>query len=129
MRKAMTACLLALTVCFAGSCGASSAPVLVRPGIEVPERPAMLPVVWRHNGTDQCLTDSEARALAIDPEIVLLDEPFKGLDETTRAQVAACLRTRLQGRTVILVTHEEEEVRLMGGTLLKMKPGGNEHEN
>ena len=68
MRKALTACLLALTVCFAGSCGTSRAPVLVRPGIEVPERPAMLPVTWRHNGTRHCLEDSEARALAINVE-------------------------------------------------------------
>ena len=68
MRKAMTACLLALTICFAGSCASAPAPVLVRPGIEVPERPAMLPVVWRHNGTEHCLTDSEARALAINVE-------------------------------------------------------------
>jgi NitT/TauT family transport system ATP-binding protein len=70
-----------------------------------------------------------ARAVAAEGGLVLLDEPFKGLDETTRAQVAAYLRAQLAGRTVILVTHEEEEVRLMGGTLLKMKPGGNDHED
>lgn len=68
MRKALKASLLALTICFAGSCASTPAPMLVRPGIEIPARPAMLPVTWRHNGTEHCLTDSQARNLAINIE-------------------------------------------------------------
>lgn len=68
MRKALTACLLALMICFAASCASAPAPVLVRPGIEVPERPDTLPVNWQHNGTRHCLNDEEARALAINVE-------------------------------------------------------------
>ena len=50
---------------------------------------------------------SVARALLPDPEVVLLDEPFTGLDR----QAAGVLRRRLEtlrarGRTVLLVTHD-----------------------
>ena len=68
MRKTLTASLLALTACFAGSCASTPAPVLVRPDIQVPERPSMLPVRWRHNGTEHCLSDAEAKSLAINVE-------------------------------------------------------------
>lgn len=64
------------------------------------------------------------RAVLADGELVLLDEPFKGLDETTRAAVAAYLCRQLAGKTVILVTHDEEEVTLMGGRLLRLQPEG-----
>jgi heme exporter protein A len=51
-----------------------------------------------------------ARALLPDPDVVLLDEPFTGLDQ----QAAAALRVQLQrlhaeGRTVVLVTHDLDE--------------------
>ena len=52
-----------------------------------------------------------ARALAPEPEIVLLDEPFAGLDPALRAgiraQVAEVLRTA--GSTAVLITHDQDE--------------------
>jgi hypothetical protein len=33
--------------------------------MEIPERPAMLPVLWRHDGEMHCLTDDGARNLLI----------------------------------------------------------------
>lgn len=62
------------------------------------------------------------RAVLAEGDLLLLDEPFKGLDVATRAAVAGYLRTETAGRTVIMVTHDPDEVALMGGRLLKMEP-------
>ncbi len=51
-----------------------------------------------------------ARALLHDPEIVLLDEPFTGLDPRAAAVLQSQLATlRGQGRTVVMVTHNLDE--------------------
>ena len=50
-----------------------------------------------------------ARTLAYDADLVLLDEPFRGLDEKTRIDVMQKVRAQLEGKTVILVTHDSEE--------------------
>ena len=63
MRRILPVLLLALTIFFSGC--AAPAPQLVRPDIEIPPRPAMLPVRWTHNGTAHCLNDEDARALLI----------------------------------------------------------------
>jgi len=55
-----------------------------------------------------------ARALLAEHDCLILDEPFKGLDPDTRERVAGVIRAREAGRTVILVTHDGEEARLMG---------------
>ncbi|WP_432560587.1 ABC transporter ATP-binding protein [Granulicoccus sp. GXG6511] len=49
-----------------------------------------------------------ARALLRDPRLVLLDEPTTGLDEGSRREVVAALRRLAAGRTMILVTHDED---------------------
>lgn len=64
------------------------------------------------------------RAVLARADLLLLDEPFKGLDEGTRAIVADYLRAETAGRTVIMVTHDPDEVELMGGSLLEMTPAG-----
>jgi ABC-type sulfate/molybdate transport systems ATPase subunit len=52
-----------------------------------------------------------ARALAVRSRVLLLDEPFTGLDATTRADLIADLRTALDRSTaaVLLVTHDRDE--------------------
>jgi osmoprotectant transport system ATP-binding protein len=58
-----------------------------------------------------------ARALAIDPPILLMDEPFGALDPVTRAEVRREF-TRLQQRlrtTVLVVTHDIAEAFALGG--------------
>lgn len=48
-----------------------------------------------------------ARGLVHDPPIVLLDEPFAGLDRSSSARLSVALRRmRTEGRTLVLVTHE-----------------------
>ncbi len=56
-----------------------------------------------------------ARALAVAPRVLLLDEPFAGLDATTRTDLLADLRAALdrQNAAVLLVTHDREEARAL----------------
>lgn len=60
---------------------------------------------------------SLARAFALDPEIILLDEPFSALDAPTRAAVTADLQDALRatGTTAVLVTHDRDEALVLGG--------------
>lgn len=65
------------------------------------------------------------RALAPDPSILLLDEPFSGLDVTLRAQVREQTLELLRetGRTALMVTHDPEEAMFMSDILLVMNHG------
>ena len=65
------------------------------------------------------------RAALFQPQILLLDEPFKGLDEEMRARTAAFLRRNCAQATTILVTHDETEAALMGATA-ELDLGGKE---
>ena len=62
-----------------------------------------------------------ARALAADAELVLMDEPFKGLDRNTRARVIGAVRAEMADKTLIVVTHDAEEAELLGGRIVEMK--------
>ena len=54
---------------------------------------------------------SIARALALDPDVLFLDEPFTGLDAPTRESLIADLARAIRGRaiTTLFVTHDREE--------------------
>ena len=61
-----------------------------------------------------------ARAMLYPSPLVLLDEPFKGLDAATRALAVTFARRESEGRTVLLVTHDEEDVADFGGERLAL---------
>lgn len=66
-----------------------------------------------------------ARALAIDPEALLLDEPLSALDTHLRSQVEALLQETFAGyqRPALLVTHNIEEAYRLGQQLLVLSRG------
>lgn len=55
-----------------------------------------------------------ARALACPGDLLILDEPFNGLDEDNRILAADLIRQYRNGRTAILVTHRMEDLELLG---------------
>ncbi len=66
-----------------------------------------------------------ARALAADPPILLMDEPFGALDPITRAELQReflALQRRLQ-KTVVFVTHDLREALLFGTRIALMEAG------
>jgi osmoprotectant transport system ATP-binding protein len=66
-----------------------------------------------------------ARALAADPTILLMDEPFGALDPLTRAEIRREfqeLQRKLQ-KTVVLVTHDTSEALFLGTQIALMEAG------
>ena len=66
-----------------------------------------------------------ARALAADPSILLLDEPFGALDPVTRAEIQKefrALQKRL-AKTMVFVTHDMREASILGDRIGLMKDG------
>jgi osmoprotectant transport system ATP-binding protein len=66
-----------------------------------------------------------ARALAADPPILLMDEPFGALDPVTRAELQrefSALAHRL-GKTIVFVTHDLREAMLLGSRIALLQHG------
>ena len=66
-----------------------------------------------------------ARALALEPSVLLLDEPTSALDEATKAAIEGTLRdlySRL-GLSFVLVTHELDQAARLADTVLVLEPG------
>ncbi|WP_312229261.1 ABC transporter ATP-binding protein [Pseudescherichia sp.] len=66
-----------------------------------------------------------ARALAADPEVLLMDEPFGALDPVTRGALQQEMKRihRLLGRTIVLVTHDIDEALQLADNLVLMDEG------
>lgn len=60
------------------------------------------------------------RALMSDSELVILDEPFRGLDSNLKRNVIRYIKENTLGKTVIVVTHEIEDVMLLEGNLITL---------
>lgn len=59
---------------------------------------------------------SIARLLLLDGDMLFLDEPFRGLDEEMKGQVASVLSAFAGDRTLLLITHDEDDGKLMAAT-------------
>ena len=69
---------------------------------------------------------SLARALAVGPDLLLLDEPLSALDPATRAGLQDWLAADLarRGTTTVLVTHDIDEALRLGDVVHLLAPGG-----
>jgi osmoprotectant transport system ATP-binding protein len=89
------------------------------------------PATYRHRRPDELSGGQRqrvgvARALAADPPVLLMDEPFGAVDPVTRARLQdefLALQRRLR-RTVLLVTHDIDEALRLGDRLAVLAGGG-----
>ena len=67
-----------------------------------------------------------ARALAADPEVLLMDEPFGALDPIVRAELQRELKEiqRALGTTILFVTHDVDEAFTLGDQVAVLSAGG-----
>jgi osmoprotectant transport system ATP-binding protein len=66
-----------------------------------------------------------ARALAADPPILLMDEPFGALDPVTRAEMQREFRALAQGlqKTIVFVTHDLREALMLASRIVLLEAG------
>lgn len=85
----------------------------------------------KHNRMPHQLSGGEqqrvavARALAPEPDLLLLDEPFSNLDTQLREQLAGEMRALLKTQkiTTLLVTHDQREAQMLADRVAVMKDG------
>ena len=67
-----------------------------------------------------------ARGLAVDPNILLMDEPFGAVDPIVRAELQQeVLRLQQElGKTIVFVTHDIDEAFLLGDQIVLLETGG-----
>ena len=75
--------------------------------------------VWTMSGGMKRRT-AICRAVLAQSQALLMDEPFTGLDEDNRRLAIRYIREKAAGRLLILTTHQEEDVELIGGRLVRL---------
>ena len=98
----------------------TAAQMLKKVGLEGAEKR----FIWQLSG-GQRQRVGIARALAANPQLLLLDEPFGALDAFTREQMQTLLLKLWHetGKKVLLITHDIEEAIFMATELILLSPG------
>ena len=65
-----------------------------------------------------------ARALFAPFDLLVLDEAFTGLDEETKADVLTFVKQKCEGKTLLLITHDEDEAKVLAHRVFRMENGG-----
>lgn len=60
------------------------------------------------------------RAVLPDSEVIIMDEPFKGLDDQLKEQVIRYVKRKTKGKTVIIVTHDKAEVDALSADIISI---------
>jgi len=63
------------------------------------------------------------RAMMAKSDFICLDEPFKGLDTETKQKVMEYVKKSVEGKTVLLITHDIDERRFFEGDYIGVIPG------
>ncbi|QOQ39796.1 molybdate ABC transporter permease subunit [Trueperella pecoris] len=77
---------------------------------------------WQLSG-GQAQRVALARVLALDPQLLLLDEPFAALDSTSSASLRAVLARRTRGLTTVLVSHDVIDVLTLADRVAVLEAG------
>ncbi len=67
------------------------------------------------------------RAMLADSDAVIMDEPFTGLDAETKQAVISYIKERLNGRILLVSTHQAEDIALFEGRMIQLT-GGNAND-
>lgn len=77
---------------------------------------------WQLSG-GQAQRVALARALAVDPQLLLLDEPFAALDTASTSLLRSLIAGRIKGLTTVLVTHDLIDVLILADRVAVLEEG------
>lgn len=84
----------------------------------IPQKSCYIPVRELSGGMARRV--AIVRAVLADSDVLLMDEPFKGLDPETKSKTICFILKNLKNRTLIAATHQKEDVELLQADLLKL---------
>lgn len=88
----------------------------------IPQKSCYIPV--RELSGGMARRTAIVRSVLADSNIVLMDEPFKGLDPETKSKTISFVRKNLGNRVLIVATHQKEDVELLQASLLNLDRQG-----
>lgn len=63
---------------------------------------------------------SLARALCFESELVILDEPFKGLDEALKTEICEIIKEESKKRAFFIVSHDSEDAKILNAEIIEL---------
>lgn len=61
-----------------------------------------------------------ARALCFESELVILDEPFKGLDEELKSVICEIIKEESKNRDFIIISHDSQDAELLNAKIIEL---------